>query len=362
MPRRSAVRTRATRIGASSPSDRHRVRSPDHCLVSATFSSSRRGSSASGKPKTRAPRGTLPIARRLPRGVRLRTIHQSSISGCYPSLDYLLARRSYPRRASSLFTRRLGTGCPAPRVWAKPWSPLTPANRLPVAVAAPWSRRTGTLASIRLPANRYSDRVPPPASWRQPRRSPGEPVNLLGPKAAPARKPAAFPSCSASAARCGRLEGPPARRKRRTFETPEPPPELSSSGGLPLPPNPTDGLSSALARRCGRTGVTSLWWLHTPRSRGIFEVTGLSPDICGSSPGAPPSSTVHAQLPHRRCGEWHSSALRLGRQSEPQRRVVELLELGEVGDRRDSVGRAVALVAREGRCRRRDLLGAQPAS
>ena len=139
--------------------------------------------------KREAPRGLRPIARRIPRGVRSRTIHQSSISGCYPSLDYLLARRSYPRRASSLFTRRLGAGCPAPRVWAKPWSPRTPANRLPVAVAVPWSRRTGTLACTRLPANRYPDRVRRPASWRSPpqipRRTgePARPESGPGPKA-----------------------------------------------------------------------------------------------------------------------------------------------------------------------------------
>jgi hypothetical protein len=150
-----------------------------------------------------------------PRGVRSRTIHQSSISGCYPSLDYLLARRSYPRRASSLFTRRLGTGCPAPCVWAKSWSPPTPANRLPVAVAVPWSRRTGTLAWTRAPANRHPDRAPPPARWRRspqiPRRT-GEPAR---PEGGPGQKPAASPratrtppganasrilACSASAA------------------------------------------------------------------------------------------------------------------------------------------------------------------
>jgi hypothetical protein len=176
---------------------------------------------------------------------------QLSISGCYPSLDYLLARRSYPRRASSLFTRRLGHRLPG-------------SSRVGEILVTSGTRRTGSrwLSPALIPANRHPGADPDPGepapgsgcrpqrAGGDPRRPPANRMSLLGPEAIPARKPAAIPSCSADAARCGRLECPPARRERRTFETPEPPPELSSSGGLPRPSTRTDGLSSPLVRRC----------------------------------------------------------------------------------------------------------------
>jgi len=43
-----------------------------------------------------------------------------------------------------------------------------PGEPVPAAVAVPWPRRTGTLASTRIPANRHLGRAPPPASWRWP--------------------------------------------------------------------------------------------------------------------------------------------------------------------------------------------------
>jgi hypothetical protein len=95
---------------------------------------------------------------------------------------------------------------------------------------APGYRRTGTRIGCAVQQ-----------AGGRPRRFPGEPVNLPGPEAAPARKPAAIPSCSASTARCGRLGSPPARRKRRTLGTPRTPSGVSSPSGSPHPPTqPTD--------------------------------------------------------------------------------------------------------------------------
>ena len=236
----------------------------------------------------------------------MRTIHQSSISGCYPSLDYLLARRSYPRRASSLFTRRLGTGCPAPRVWAKSWSPPIPANRYPQlspcpgpGEPAPWqrpgSRRTGTWVGHH-----------PQQAGDGPRRSPGEPVNLLGPEVAPARKPAAIPSCSASAARCGRLEGP-----SRTTQAPHVPnpqiPLRSCRRRVGCPARrlePTDCPLTGSAVRPNRCDA-HFAGCKAP-GQGVFSKSQGYPR---TFPVHPQKRLRHPPFMHRfhtRCARWHT--------------------------------------------------------
>ena len=218
-----------------------------------------------------------------PRGVMLRTIHQSSISGCYPSLDYLLARRSYPRRASSL----------SPVGSAPVARPLACGRNL---VATPL-RRTGSqrLSPCPGPANRHPDSGPPPANWRRPRQlPPASRLDLPGPEA-PRPKPATIPSCDANATRCGSPRTARCPARTPCPETPLTLPESSSPSGLPHPPTRTDGLCPPPARRCGPTGVPSLSQRQSAWSSGIFQFTGLSPELPRSSPATRLSSTVHPQ-------------------------------------------------------------------
>jgi len=140
----------------------------------------------------------------------VRTIHQSSISGCYPSLDYLLARRSYPRRASSLFAPRLVVPVARrPSRLGESWSPPSPVARLPRRVAGPDPGEPASWLPRRQQAG--CGTAVPPANRR-----------TCSARSAPTRRSPTIPSCGASAARCGRRGGLATRRKRRAVRTPEP--------------------------------------------------------------------------------------------------------------------------------------------